>query len=144
MQSTFAHVDNRSLIDLAKQEFVSRRSKHISLRYMSVREKVDTLCYVPTAVNLSDSLAKPMNPVSILYPLDVGEVAETEGKALWPTALPEQIAAVRAFLSNMGEATPEQIARQFKRGRAASVKPLLESLTALGQARLIEGGRFAA
>lgn len=76
--------------------------------------------------------------------LDVGEVAETEGKALWPTALPEQIAAVRAFLSNMGEATPEQIARQFKRGRAASVKPLLESLTALGQARLIEGGRFAA
>lgn len=76
--------------------------------------------------------------------LDVGEVAETEGKALWPMALPEQIAAVRAFLSDMGEATPEQIARQFKRGRAASVKPLLESLTALGQARLIEGGRFAA
>jgi len=44
----------------------------------------------------------------------------------------------------MGEATPEQVARQFKRGRAASVKPLLESLSALGQARLIEGGRFAA
>lgn len=76
--------------------------------------------------------------------LDVGEVAEIEGKALWPKVLPEQIAAVRAVLSDMGEATPEQIARQFKRGRAASVKPLLESLTALGQARLIEGGRFAA
>jgi hypothetical protein len=35
------------------------------------------------------------------------------------------------------------IARQFKRGRAASVKPLLESLSALGQARLIDSGRFA-
>lgn len=71
-------------------------------------------------------------------------IAETADKALWPKALPEQIAAVRAVLSDMGEATPEQVARQFKRGRAASVQPLLESLTALGQARLIEGGRFAA
>ena len=53
-------------------------------------------------------------------------------------------AAVRAVLSDMGEATPEQVARQFKRARATSVKPLLESLSALGQARLVEGGRFAA
>lgn len=59
-------------------------------------------------------------------------------------ALPEQIAAIRAGLSEMGEATPEQVARQSKRARAASVKPLPESLSALGQARLIEGGRFAA
>lgn len=76
--------------------------------------------------------------------LDVGAAAEAANKALWPKALPEQIAAVRAVLSDMGEATPEQVARQFKRARAASVKPLLESLSALGQARLIEGGRFAA
>lgn len=76
--------------------------------------------------------------------LAVGAAPDAADKALWPKALPEQIAAVRAVLSDMGEATPEQIARQFKRGRAASVKPLLESLTALGQARLIEGGRFAA
>jgi len=75
--------------------------------------------------------------------LDVGAVPDAADKALWPKALPEQIAAVRAVLSDMGEATPEQVARQFKRGRAASVKPLLESLSALGQARLIEGGRFA-
>lgn len=75
--------------------------------------------------------------------MDVGAAAEAADKALWPKALPEQIAAVRAVLSDMGEATPEQVARQFKRARAASVKPLLESLSALGQARLIEGGRFA-
>lgn len=76
--------------------------------------------------------------------LAVGAVAESTDKALWPKTLPEQIAAVRGVLSNMGEATPEQVARQFKRGRAVSVKPLLESLSALGQARLIADGRFAA
>lgn len=42
-----------------------------------------------------------------------------------------------------GTATPEQVARQFQRARAGSVQPLLESLTALGQARIVEGGRFA-
>ena len=76
--------------------------------------------------------------------LDVGAIEGGSDKAPWPKALPEQIAAVRAALSEMGEATPEQVARQFKRARATSVKPLLESLSALGQARLVEGGRFAA
>jgi hypothetical protein len=41
------------------------------------------------------------------------------------------------------QATPEQVARTFQRGRAGSVQPLLESLAALGQARIIKGGRFA-
>ena len=76
--------------------------------------------------------------------LDMGGTESAGEKAAWPKALPEQIAAVRAALSEIGEATPEQVARQFKRARAASVKPLLESLAALGQARLVEGGRFAA
>lgn len=76
--------------------------------------------------------------------LDVGAAPDAADKAPWPKALPEQIAAVRAVLSDLGEATPEQVARQFKHARASSVKPLLESLGALGQARLIEGGRFAA
>jgi hypothetical protein len=44
----------------------------------------------------------------------------------------------------MGEATTDQIARRFARAQTRSVQTLLESLTALGQARLIEGGRFAA
>lgn len=65
------------------------------------------------------------------------------GKAPWPKTLPEQIAAVRAALSDLGTATPEQVARHFHRGRAASVQPLLASLAALGQARIVEGGRFA-
>ena len=74
--------------------------------------------------------------------LDIGP-ADTTEKAAWPKALPDQIAAVRAALTDLGTATPEQVARKFQRGRAASVQPLLESLVALGQAHLTEDGRFA-
>ena len=48
---------------------------------------------------------------------------------------------MRNALHELGQATPEQVARQF--ARATSVQPLLESLTALGHAQIIEGGRFA-
>ena len=51
-------------------------------------------------------------------------------------------AMVRDVLGDLGEATPEQVARRFTRGRAATVKPLLETLTAIGQARILEGARF--
>lgn len=74
--------------------------------------------------------------------LDIGP-ADTATKAPWPKTLPEQIAAVRAALSDLGTASSDQVARQFHRARAGSVQPLLESLTALGQARIVEGGRFA-
>ncbi len=69
---------------------------------------------------------------------------DAAAKAPWPKALPEQIAAVRAALTDLGEANPEQVARQFHRARTATVNPLLESLAALGHARLTESGRFAA
>jgi hypothetical protein len=75
--------------------------------------------------------------------MDLGPATGT-AKTPWPKTLPEQIAAVRTALHDLGQATPEQVARQFARARASSVQPLLESLTALGQAQIIEGGRFAA
>ncbi|MFT7137173.1 MAG: hypothetical protein ACI80I_003184 [Akkermansiaceae bacterium] len=75
--------------------------------------------------------------------MDLGVVAKIE-KAPWPKTMPEQIAAVREALTEMGEATPEQIARRFVRGRAVTVEPLMESLAALGQAERGEDGRFAA
>lgn len=75
--------------------------------------------------------------------LDIGP-KDTTAKAPWPKSLPEQIAAVRAALSDLGEATPEQVARQFQRARSGTVQPLLDSLSALGQARPTEGGRYAA
>lgn len=75
--------------------------------------------------------------------LDVGTTAKVD-KEPWPKALPEQIAAVREVLQELGEATPQQIARRFQRARAASVQPLLDSLAALGQAQVIDAGKYAA
>ena len=75
--------------------------------------------------------------------LDVGPAAKVE-KAPWPKTLPDQIAAVREALAEMGEATPDQIARRFLRARTTSVQPLLDSLAALGQAEKVEEGRYAA
>jgi len=74
--------------------------------------------------------------------LDIGP-KDTGAKAPWPKSLPEQIAVVQTALADLGEATPEQVARQFHRGRAGTIQPLLESLSALGHARTTDGGRFA-
>ncbi|MCR9146725.1 MAG: hypothetical protein NXH74_05940 [Rhodobacteraceae bacterium] len=60
--------------------------------------------------------------------------AEPTDKPAWPKSIPDQVAAVRDALGDLGEGTPEQVARSFKRGRAPSVLPLLESMTALGLA----------
>ena len=57
--------------------------------------------------------------------------------------MPDQIAAVRAALQDMGEATTDQIALRFHRVQSRSVQPLLEILTALGQAHLTDKGHFA-
>ncbi|MGR3794614.1 class I SAM-dependent DNA methyltransferase [Vannielia sp. SX4] len=75
--------------------------------------------------------------------MDLGPVIIVD-KAPWPKALPDQIAAVREALEEAQEATPEQIARTFKRARTTSVQPLLESLAALGQAVPLDGGRYGA
>ena len=64
--------------------------------------------------------------------MDLSVAAKVE-KIPWPKALPDQIAAVREVLSELGEATPEQIARRFMRAQVKSVQPLLESLAALGK-----------
>ena len=75
--------------------------------------------------------------------MDLGTVA-TAAKAAWPKTLPEQFAAVREALAEMGEASPEQIARRFMRARKSNVLPLLESLAALGQAETLGEDKFAA
>ena len=75
--------------------------------------------------------------------MDLGVVAKIE-KSPWPKTMPEQIAAVREALYDMGEATPAEVARRFVRARAGTVEPLMESLAALGQAERGEDGRYAA
>ena len=75
--------------------------------------------------------------------MNVG-VALPTAKTPWPKTLPQQFAAGRAALDELGEATPEQIARHFARARATTVLPLLESLAALGHAQVTERGSYAA
>jgi hypothetical protein len=75
--------------------------------------------------------------------LALADTPEKADKPAWPSALPDQIAGVREALQGLGEASPEQVARRFKRGRAKTVEPLLETLAALGQARKLEDGRYA-
>jgi hypothetical protein len=77
--------------------------------------------------------------------LDLGEAAAAAAaKPAWPRLLPEQIAAVREALQDAGEAAPADIARRFRHARATTVAPLLETLAALGHARLTADGRFTA
>ena len=73
--------------------------------------------------------------------IDLGVATKLE-KVPWPKALPNQIAAVREALSDLAEATPEQIARRFVRARVTSVRPLLESLASLGQAEKLDDGHY--
>ena len=73
----------------------------------------------------------------------VTDAPEKADKPTWPLLLPDQIAGVREALQGLGEASPEQVACHFKRGRAKTLLPLLETLAALGQARKLEDGRFA-
>jgi len=55
----------------------------------------------------------------------------------WPKTLPEQVSAVREVLADSGiPMTAESIARRFVRARTAKVIPILETLVALGQARM--------
>jgi hypothetical protein len=69
---------------------------------------------------------------------------DTATRAPWPRSQPDQIAAMRALRHDLGQATPDEIARRFQRGRAGTIRPLLKSLTALGHARLDDAGRFVA
>ncbi|NRP49801.1 hypothetical protein XMV201_001561 [Aliiroseovarius sp. xm-v-201] len=77
--------------------------------------------------------------------LDLGDApVDTKDKPAWPKSMPDQVAAVRDALAELSQATPEQIARSFKRGRAASVIPLLDSMTALGLAERVDAGTYRA
>ena len=54
-------VDNKSALDLSKSTVVTKRSKHMDLRYHMVRDYAKYLCYCPTDLNLSDALTKPVD-----------------------------------------------------------------------------------
>lgn len=79
--------------------------------------------------------------------LDLGETAVSMPDNIipWPEKLPDQVSAVAAILS--GSATPlapQDVARNFKGKRAATVQPVLEALAGIGMARRLIDGRYAA
>jgi hypothetical protein len=51
-------VDNQSTTDLAKSSIVTKRTKHIKIRYHLVREFAKNLCHVPSNLNNADVLTK--------------------------------------------------------------------------------------
>jgi len=66
-------------------------------------------------------------------------------KQPWPKTIPEQARAVRQALAAAGRVvTPAQLAQNFMRARTATVAELLQTLAALGQAREIAPGQYAA
>jgi hypothetical protein len=80
--------------------------------------------------------------------LELGEVAAARPTATvfpWPKSLPDQVSAVAGVLAGAGRPMPPQeVARAFAGKRAASVTPVLDALAAIGQARRLEDGRYAA
>ena len=82
--------------------------------------------------------ALPIEPES---PEASSAVAGT--KRPWPKTLPEQAQAVRAVLADQPTGlTPEQLARLFLRANTQRVTDMLNTLVSLGQARMLEEGRY--
>lgn len=79
--------------------------------------------------------------------LDLGEAPALlpDNIIPWPEKLPDQVSAVAAILSGSGvPLTPQDVARNFKGKRAATVAPVLEALAGIGMARRLKDGRYAA
>lgn len=63
------------------------------------------------------------------------------GRLPWPPSLPERVRAVRDYLMQAHEPVPPgTVARTFARARTPEITAILETLTALGQARRDESG----
>lgn len=76
--------------------------------------------------------------------LAIEKTEAAEGKHPWPKELPQQMALVRAVLSEMGTDSVEKVRSQFKRGQTKTIRERLETLAMLGQAEKLEGGLYVA
>jgi hypothetical protein len=86
--------------------------------------------------------AKPKRPAA--------DEVETFGSAkdkeiVWPKTLAEQVSTVAAILAaSQAPQHPSEIARAIKGTNAKGITPVLDALTAIGQARKLADGRYAA
>jgi hypothetical protein len=80
--------------------------------------------------------------------LDLGETPALPTSATilpWPKTLPEQVSAVAGLLQGAtAPLHPRDVARAFKSKQANSMTPVLDTLTAIGMARRLADGRYAA
>jgi len=73
------------------------------------------------------------------------EKEQAPGKQPWPKELPAQVQALRAQLEQAEQPLDATtLARRFTRAQTKRVEELLQTLVALGQARLLENGIFTA
>ena len=59
-------VDNQSALHLSKSTLVTKKSKHVLLRYHTVRDHARDLCFVPTKENRADGLTKQIPQPKLL------------------------------------------------------------------------------
>lgn len=79
--------------------------------------------------------------------LDLGDAPAVAPAIIipWPKTLAEQVSTVAAILAaSQAPQHPSEIARAIKGTNAKGVTPVLDALTAIGQARKLADGRFAA
>jgi hypothetical protein len=62
--------DNKSALALSRTSVATKRSKHYALRYMLVKDHFKSFSYVPTDVNLSDPLTKPLSGAKYIQMFD--------------------------------------------------------------------------
>ena len=66
----------------------------------------------------------------------------TSKQVPWPKTMPERFEALRAALADAEESTPARLAKRFKGGGEATIRPMLESLVALGFAEQSDNQQF--
>ena len=79
--------------------------------------------------------------------LDLGDapIAAPATIIPWPKTLAEQVSTVATLLAaSQAPQHPNEIARAIKGTNAKGVTPVLDALTAIGQARRLVDGRYAA
>lgn len=88
---------------------------------------------------------KYIPPLAKTLDLRTLEVAEPIQRLAWPQSLPEQVTAVAGVLSASSEPLrPADVAHAFKGRRSGNIMPILDALAAMGQARKLRDGRYAA
>ena len=70
--------DNQSAITVANSSLPTKKTKHFQLRFHHVKEHADNIAYVPTQLNKSDPLTKPMgNPLLVFMVSDRHQFPES-------------------------------------------------------------------